>query len=245
MSNLGAMDPERHWKPEVDNERGGRALTRRGYRTEAARVHRQSEGAINTAEALTGNIAEPVEQWAVLPPQAADFLRSLGCPICGKSGLNAPLMHVSKQHTWSARQVREACGMNSTESILSSETRARYSAHGHQVSTGQDMQAIATRPRKKYQMTEAGRRALADNLSRWEAQNPEDAARVRADASRTGLSRARSPESAIKRAASMRATLTANPHLVDAFVERMASDAAKEARAVALGSRRHGTRAVG
>jgi hypothetical protein len=120
--------------------------------------------------------------WGRSREEARDLLRRQMCPVCGEGPWKSPLNHAAKKHGILKRDLREACGLNSVESVTDPELRERFAELGR--SHGQDMTALA-RPgqaRKPYRMTEAGREAIAENLVQWERANPEAAKRARARA---------------------------------------------------------------
>jgi hypothetical protein len=134
--------------------------------------------------------------WGVTADEAQALLRRQMCPVCGQGPWASPLTHTAKRHGLDRYTVREACGLNTVESVADPEFSARLAEREKR--RGQDMSAIARRPRPRgdrRHMTTAGRAALTQNFSGV----TDDQRRAAAQASKT-------PEAIARQAASLKAT---------------------------------------
>lgn len=165
------------------------------YQRTRAREWRQEAAPEDTAPTYQPDEADP-ETWGRTQSEARDLLRRQMCPVCGEGPWKSPLNHVAKRHGILKRELREACGLNSVESVVDPELRERFAERGR--NAGRDMSEVARHPRKKYETTSAGASALARNLEG-----------VTAEQRRAALLLTKTPEAQAKRSATLRAKWTA------------------------------------
>lgn len=134
--------------------------------------------------------ALPVELWSIPASEAADALRRGTCPICGDGPWDSVLNHASRQHAWRGRDMREACGVTTTERFTSDSAHEAYAANGVRNARDGRMATLHARRGSGRRFTTAGRRAVSDNLGAWAERDPEGAAEQRGRLAE----RARDPE---------------------------------------------------
>lgn len=174
-----------------------------------------------------------VKDWGVTQAEARALLRRQVCPVCGEGPWKSPLNHAAKRHGILKTDIREACGLNSVESVVDPGLREVFSERGR--AAGRDMRGLATRPRKKYRVTSAGKAALTQNLKD-----------VTPDQSRKALKAAHTPESEAKRSATLRAKWAAmSPEERRAATNLPAATSAEQSRRARVGWERRGLQPCG
>jgi hypothetical protein len=163
----------------------------RGYQRTKAEVWREDIPPEDTAPIPT----DPVDlaAWGVTPAQARDMLVRQMCPLCGEGPWKSPLNHVARKHGVDRHAMRDACHLTTNAVVAAPELSAKF----REIGKRRDMTAITEagrQPRRKYRMTTAGKRALAENL-----------ADVTPEQSKAALVHAKSPEAQAKRSATLRA----------------------------------------
>lgn len=148
---------------------------------------REEERPIDTAPEWTSTRAIPEDWGCASAEDGREMLRRQICPICGTGPWKSPLNHAARKHGVLKRDLREAVGLTSVESVIAPELRDRFAES--QRAIGRDMAALSRRgPRGKYRMTQAGREALRNNLATWEREHPEEAQAQRRAAGAKGRS---------------------------------------------------------
>lgn len=202
------------------------------YKRTEAEVWREEMPPEDTSPPEPPPVPRP-EDWGVTAEEARAMLQRQMCPVCGEGPWKSPLNHAAKAHGILKRQVREACGLNSVESVVDPELRERFAERGRQAD--RDMVEIARQPRKKYELTTAGRAALTTNLST-----------VTAEQSRAALRLAKSPVAQAKRSATLRAKWAAmTPEERAAATNLPPTSSAEQSRRSRLGWERKGLQPCG
>lgn len=160
------------------------------YKREAAGVWREEAPPEDTAP-IRDRV--DVASWATPPRLAAAALADQVCPICGEGPWKSPLNHVARKHGIDRHTMRDTCGLTTRAVVADPDLSERFRQNG----LGRDMSAATEagrRSRRKYRMTEAGKRNLTDSLSG-----------VTPDQLRANLKLAHSQAAEAKRAATLRA----------------------------------------
>lgn len=190
-----------------------------------AEVWRPDVPSENTAPGAEPPTLNPTD-WGVTAEEARDLLRRQFCPVCGEGPWKSPLNHAAKRHGILKRDLREAIGLTSVESVVDPELRDRFAERGR--NSGQDMRKLARpgRARKPYNMTKAGRAAVAQNLIEWEQENPELAKEQKLAASARG----HEPDVVSRRVESMKKYYDEHPEAKEAARKRLAEAISPEER---------------
>lgn len=145
-------------------EREHRALTKRGYEIEDARVWREEIPPENTAppERLGAIPAE----WGLTTEEARAKLEERICPACGEGPFPMPLMHAAKKHGIDRFTMRDICGLTTTEKVID----PNLSAHFSEQCKDKDMTTVheAAKRRRKPRRTRTG---LQRNIQTIQAVN--------------------------------------------------------------------------
>lgn len=124
------------------------------------------------------------DEWGVTPEEAADLLNRQVCPICGVGPWKSPLNHVARKHGIHRNHMRDVCGLSVKDKVTDERVRGAWIEHGRTMADVLRSNAGRTKGKpqsKPNRRTRADERRRQDNaLLRWAAENPDEAARVRA-----------------------------------------------------------------